>query len=54
MMCTASGQRSVNRETGWEECFQTEFTAKKLPKVWASVFLEEKVGAGLGRGEVLQ
>jgi len=54
MMCTGSGRQFDNCATGWQKRRQAEFTRKNMLKVWEAFLLEEKVGAGLGRGEVLQ
>jgi hypothetical protein len=54
MMCIGSGRRFDNRATGWQKRRQAEFTRKNMLKVWEAFLLEEKVGAGLGGGEVLQ
>ena len=54
MTCIGSGRRSVSCASGWEERRQAEFTRKNMLKVRKTFLLEEKVGAGLGRSEVLQ
>lgn len=54
MMCIGSGRRFDNCATGWQKRRQAEFTRKNMLKVRKAFLLEEKVGAGLGRGEVLQ
>ena len=54
MMCIGSGRRFDNRATGWQKRRQAEFTRKNMLKVRQTFLLEEKVGAGLGRSDVLQ
>lgn len=54
MMCIGSGRRFDNRATKRKKRRQAEFTRKNMLKVRQTFLLEEKVGAGLGRSEVLQ
>lgn len=54
MTCIGSGRRFDNRATGWQKRRQAEFTRKNMLKVRKAFLLEEKVGARLGSGKILQ